>query len=408
MTFKLSKCLIVLCFLTCKPVFADPEFRIGGFGTLGVMHSDNHLADFTTDFKPKGVGYTRKYDFGGDSLFGIQGDVIFDDKVSASLQLIHRIFDGETDFKTDVELANVKFKITPNLTMHLGRLGFPAFIASDYRLVNYANVWARAPSEVYKQEPLTHLDGISVRYQTELGGGIFNTQVVYFGHSGKSPQGNTSKGHGSALWNASYEQGPWTARALLSSFAVSNPNAFNRFRTVLANVPGGAQAIDRLFGNKTRGKYYSIGTVYDPGDYFFQGEYSYLDTDKGFVNTTNSWYALAGFRKGKWSPYMMISELKSKGPFEDSFASAMANGSFGPSLTAFGNVISRVIALRNQSQITMAVGVRYDIIKNIALKVQYDHIHLKDGSNGMYSYPVTQATSAGDANITSINLDFIF
>jgi predicted porin len=129
--------------------------------------------------------------------------------------------------------------------------------------------------------------------------------------------------------------------------------------------------------------------------------------DKGFVNTTNSWYALAAIREGKWSPYLMISKLQSEGPFEDPQSSAIANGSFGPALAPFGNVISRVIALRNQSQTTTSIGVRYDLMKNVALKVQYDHVQ-PNNSYGMYAYPSSQLRPAGTANIASVNLDFIF
>ena len=46
---------------------AETEFRVGGFGTQGVVHSDNHVVDFTADLAPNGVGYTRNIDYTTDS-----------------------------------------------------------------------------------------------------------------------------------------------------------------------------------------------------------------------------------------------------------------------------------------------------------------------------------------------------
>ncbi|MES2356674.1 MAG: hypothetical protein V4568_20210 [Pseudomonadota bacterium] len=86
----------------------------------------------------------------------------------------------------------------------------------------------------------------------------------------------------------------------------------------------------------------------------------------------------------------------------------MANGTFGPSLISFGRIVSQVIALRNQSQTTTAIGVRYDAMKNVALKAQYEYIRPKDASYGLYKYPQSQTAPAGSANLVSLNLDFVF
>jgi len=399
---------LILSYLICGSAYAETEFRVGGFGTLGIIHSSNHLVDFTTDAKPDGAGHTRNIDAETDTLAAIQVDAIFNDQLSATIQVLSHENNGSGNFDPVIEWANLKWKITPNLSIHLGRMGLPAFMVSDYRLVNYANVWARPPNEVYIQAPISHLDGISARYQHPLGDGIFNTEGSYYSISSKSFQNTTVSGGGSMLWNGSYEEGALTARLFYARFNLSNPDGSTPFLNVLANVPGSGELADHFFAINEKGKYYSLGLLYDPGKYFIQGEYAYRNMDKGFITTTYSWYGLVGIRRGKWSPYFMYSDLRSIGPFSDPVASAMANGALGPSLISFGYAISQVIAQRNQSQSTAAIGVRYDLMKNIALKAQYDHIQLKDGSYGLYTYPRSQTTPAGNANVISLNLDFVF
>ncbi|MES2356675.1 MAG: hypothetical protein V4568_20215 [Pseudomonadota bacterium] len=285
---------ILLCSLICESAHAETEFRVGGYGTLGIIHSSNHLVDFTTDTKPDGAGYTRRIDTETDTLGAVQLDAIFNDQLSATIQILSQESNGSGSFTPVVEWANLKWKATPNLSIHVGRMGLPTFLASDYRLVNYASIWARAPNEVYAQAPISHVDGISVRYQHQLGNGIFNTQGMYFSVSSKSPQNTAVSGHGSTLLNASYEQEALTARLLYAKFFLNNADGSTPFLNVLAQVPGSADLADRFFSIKETGKYYSFGLAYDPGKYLLQGEYTYRNMDKGFITTNHSWYGLAG------------------------------------------------------------------------------------------------------------------
>ena len=66
--------------------FDQSVFSFNGFGTLGLTHSSEPLADFTsTFFKPNGAGYTRKWSSDVDSRIGGQVTANFNKQLSAVL-----------------------------------------------------------------------------------------------------------------------------------------------------------------------------------------------------------------------------------------------------------------------------------------------------------------------------------
>src|SRR5688500_4884477 len=53
-------------------------FSLNGFGTLGVVHSDLELADFSSSaFQPDGAGYNTDWSPEVDSLFGLQAAMTY-------------------------------------------------------------------------------------------------------------------------------------------------------------------------------------------------------------------------------------------------------------------------------------------------------------------------------------------
>jgi hypothetical protein len=84
-------------------------FSFAGFGTLGIVHSSEEQADFTTSiFKPNGAGYTRAWSTDPDSRIGAQ--VTFDPtaQLSAVLQVISEQ-NYDNTYKPYIEWANMKY-----------------------------------------------------------------------------------------------------------------------------------------------------------------------------------------------------------------------------------------------------------------------------------------------------------
>ncbi len=50
-----------------------PSLSVNGYGTLGVVHSNDDNADYVADlFRPNGPGHTRKWSADVDSRIGLQ------------------------------------------------------------------------------------------------------------------------------------------------------------------------------------------------------------------------------------------------------------------------------------------------------------------------------------------------
>ena len=122
-----------------------PSWTFGGFGTVGVSHSSTREADYTSSsFKSYGAGHTRSWSFDVDSRLGAQLSVNMDKQWSAVVQVISEQ-NLENNYRPSVEWAYVKYQATPDLSLRVGRIALPLFLAADYRKAAYAYPWARTP-----------------------------------------------------------------------------------------------------------------------------------------------------------------------------------------------------------------------------------------------------------------------
>ena len=132
--------------LPAQPV-GSPEsiFSFSGFGTVGLAHSSEKRADFiANDLQLRGAGRNGKWSAEVDSRIGVQLDAKFNSQLSAVLQVTsEQRYDGS--YKPELEWANIKYQITPDLSVRAGRIVLPTFLLSDSRKVGYASPWVRPP-----------------------------------------------------------------------------------------------------------------------------------------------------------------------------------------------------------------------------------------------------------------------
>lgn len=94
------------------PSFArgiEDYFKFSGFGTLGVVGSDNDRVDFVNNAaQPNGAGHTRDWSASVDSRIGVQLTYLPSDKFSAVLQVTaEQEYDNTWD--PDVEWAFLQY-----------------------------------------------------------------------------------------------------------------------------------------------------------------------------------------------------------------------------------------------------------------------------------------------------------
>lgn len=337
-------------------------FTFSGFGTLGVTHSSLDTADYTTGyFQNKGAGFSSRYNLSDDTKVGAQVNVQFTSKLSAVIQVISQ--EGyNNSYAPSLEWANIKYAFTPDFSVRVGRIALPSFLSGDYRNVGYANPWAHVPIETYSLLPVTNSDGADASYKLHFGK-LDNTIQVLYGRTTAHVPNPTGpvKLTGSNIFGVfdTVERGALTARI-----------GYEQAHIALGPLP------------EMPLTFYSVGVDYDPGNWFVQGEWSHAKVP-GLTPGYQSWYVIGGYCIKKFTPYVMYSSKHSLGG-------------------------STVTSSSDQGQRDYSVGVRWDVYKNMALKLQYDRVVLSDNSAGLFINQQANFAFGSSANVVSAVLDFVF
>jgi hypothetical protein len=382
-------------------------FSFNGFGTLGVAHSSEDRADFTASiFKPDGTGHSHAWSFDVDSLIAGQVSVSFTPKLSAVVQaIVEQNYDGS--YTPHVEWANIKYQFTPDFSVRVGRTVLPTLLFSDTRKVAYTYPWVRLPLEVYHNAPITASDGVDATYQIHVGG-FTDVLQAHFGESDtKLPAGNgtvkarqswglvsTGEYHGATL-HIGYESTHMTINSLNTLF-----DAFRQFGTE------GIAIADKYDIDNKHVYVITLGARYDPGKWFVLGEWSHVVTHS-VLGTLNGWYVSGGYRFGKFTPYVAYAQATADNLSDPGLTvSALPPFLAGPA--AGLNAALNSLLSTKPVQDTISIGARWDFMKNVALKLQFDHTDIGAGSTGTLINIQPGFQPGGAFNVFSASIDFVF
>jgi predicted porin len=423
-------------FLLCNAAHPQSEtppasiFSFDGFATLGVAHSSEDKADFlANDLQRYGAGRSRAWSPDVDSRIGGQLSARFTPQLSGVLQVVsEQRYDGS--YRPQVEWGNLKYAFTPDLSVRVGRIVTSVFMESDSRKVGYAQPWVRPPVEVYSLVPLTNNDGADLSYRLRLGEASHNLQIAYGSSSADTPDGGEVKAKDAWLIGDTMEYGSTTLHAAYSRAKFSATDfspLFDGYRqfangaaaqaALLQGIPlplaqmqaaalmqAAAQAntlIDKYDPDNTTISVLSLGAMYDPGDWFAMAEWGQTNSHSVF-GKRQAWYATGGYRWGKFTPYLSYAEAKLKSPQSDPGITAIPGGAGILDETLNEQLAGAPI------QKTISIGLRWDFMRNAALKLQYDHSRLGDGSPGTLDHQTSSFVPGGSFSVFSATVDFVF
>ncbi|MEA5097676.1 MAG: hypothetical protein VB032_03985 [Burkholderiaceae bacterium] len=381
---------LVLCALSlCGTAFAEEQaptplgdaeaamFSISGFGTAGLAHSSEHKADFmATDLQRHGVGYSRKWSTEVDSRAGVQLTGRFTPELTGVLQVTsEQRSDGSYDPK--VEWANLKYQVTPDLSIRAGRIVLPTFILSDSRKVGYASPWVRPPVEVYGLVPLTRSDGVDISYRKRLGEVTNTVQLSYGESSAQVPSEgkvNSVGGEvtGKNAWGIidTLEYGNATLRlSYIKADLTITPykTLFDAYRQFGALGLSQANAIAEKYDPDNKPFYtLAVGASYDPGRWFVMGEWGVISTDSVY-GKRSAWYVTSGYRFGKFTPYVSYAQARLNSNASDPGLSlAYVPPAYRTTAAYLNGELNEQLGAA-PVQKTISLGMRWDFAKNVAL-----------------------------------------
>jgi hypothetical protein len=336
----------------------DQYVTVSGFGTLGVVHSDYDLADFAaTVAQPRGAGYSRSWSPTPDSDLGAQANVSFTDALSGVVQVVSR--ENEDDnFKPEVEWANLKYDITPDLAVRIGRVLLPTYQRSEIQNVGYALPWVRIPVEITYTNTAIHNDGIDVLFRVKTAAVTQNLE---------------------AQWGAAIEDLPGLAFNSDRAHVVMFGDTLQYGDASLHLV---YERCDTQGFPSTRLQLEDVGVTYDPGTWFVTEDANH--TQDPYFGEFFAWYLSGGVHVGRFAPYATYSSLR-----------AGAAGS------------SELKELGDEHSVS--IGVRWDFARNFDLKLQLDRVTLDSVDDTASFANIQPSARIGDkANVLSLALDFVF
>lgn len=378
---------------------SESVFSVSGFGTLGVVGTNQDGAEYVVPGQVRGAD--KSWSGEVDSKLGLQLGAKFNRQFSATLQVLSKQ-DGKGKFTPQVEWAFAKWQATPGLALRAGRMGGPFFAVSDFRDVGYANTWLRPPIDVYGQVPVSHFDGADLSWQTSVAGKALGLQV--FGGRSSSHVEHTKVEIDALVGvNASIEllDGLSLRLGHATGKLTVNSGALNDLVGVLRRTPF-AGVGDQLDPNDKRASFSGVGLTYDQGNWIVLAEYTMRKT-KTFIPDTTGWYTTVGYRVGKFTPYATLSRLKTDDSNVDNTipASVVLPGMQAP-LRVY---VDGATAAQSTPQKTIAVGVRWDAMRNLAVKAQFDRI--KTTGAGQF-YDADASFWNKRVHVYSLAVDFVF
>jgi hypothetical protein len=390
-----------------EPSSGSSVFSFSGFGTVGETHSSETNADFNASiFQPNGAGHTRSWSPTVDSLIGGQVSARITPELSAVVQVIaQQNYDGT--YRPHVEWANMKYQITPDLSVRIGRVELPTFLFSDTRKVGYTLPWVRPPIEVYSLIPISTSDGADSSYRLILGDFINTTEGSYVQSNVQQPNNrglamarnsinfsNTTE-YKSLTFRVSYQHTLLTIAALdgfLDTFRMFGPQ--------------GIAIADKYNSDGKPVVTEVIGASYQPGHWFVISEWGHARFNS-FLGDTTAWYASSGFRVWQLTPYVSYSRVSAASNSDP----GLALTGLPPALAGFAaglNAALNSILQQIPDQSTVSLGTRWDFAKNFDLKAQFDHTRIGAGSDGTLINLQPGDRPGGTVNLFSATVDFVF
>jgi len=400
MILRVLAAMLLLGGLTSASLAAEPgDVRFSGFGTIGGVVLDTGSVDFlpTVGLQKPGGGWM---DFGPDSVIGLQMNADLGYQSDVTLQ-VRSSEDWKGHYDPQVGWAFLRHVWSPELSMRIGRLRVPFFMLSDSIQVNFAHPWVRLPSEVYAINPFNDLDGVDLRYRWDLGGAELELRP-YFGSGGVDFFAGSGRLRGARGLNLALYVGQFSFHAGHGQSHLEirwEDPAFLQLRSALEGS-GFSGVAKELSGNRGYARFDSLGFQWDDGTWLVSGEVVRLRADR-YVNSNHAWFLSMGRHVGAFTPYVRVARQVPDEPATDA---ALPDPALQQGLEAF--LASRRLAQRSQ-----ALGVRWDVAANVALKSEYARVTINDQAWGnFFPRDASDPFALGGKHIQmfSLSVDWVF
>ncbi|EEY70838.1 porin [Grimontia hollisae] len=392
------------------------HIKISGFGNLSAIHSGTENLGFTYDLTKEGV--FDEWSWKKGSAIGLQLNAGLSEEFDLVVQgvLQDRL---DNDLNNSITWAFLRYKLSPRVSIRLGRIATPIYMLSEYRNVGFAYLWTKPITDFYANIPVTSLNGGDIAYTTPFWEGVI--EVKLFGGQSEISINTIDSFNNVKLspligTKLSYDSNDWVLSASASTAKVDNGDPADLLisgasadSSIFLAWPSLERALEDFEFENTRFYYYSMGAAYESNNWYLQSELSYTDADWPFFPDLMSGYASIGKTVNALTFYSFTSKAKSVGTF---YALQAPDPHFllNPQINGVYQLIQQNLDARVIDQETFGIGMRYYIGPQISLKGQIERTWLNDNRFGAWSIN-KQGLSAPVPNhidSVSVSLSFVF
>ena len=265
----------------------------------------------------------------------------------------------------------------------------------------------RPPVDVYGLIPVTNSDGADASYRLQWGRFV-HTLSGSIGATHPNLPNRQGKADANRLWTVAdtIEYGPATFRAsyLESRVTVAFLNQF--FDAFEQFGPQGQALHDRYDQESKRFRFVGLAAMYDVGQWFAMGEWGRANFHSVFGEHT-AWYVTGGYRWKKLTPYATYAQSRADNLSDP----GLTVSALPPFLAGPATQLNAALNASLQSKVvqdSVSGGLRWDFMKNVDLKVQYDRMRISAGSTGALVNTQPGFRLGTTVNLVSVGVDFVF
>jgi len=397
----MKRTLLMAAILGATPLASQAvDYSVKGYASFvagmttdkNEFHSNNKYGD--------GV-YDQSFDFSPESRVGLQFTAQITDKLSATAQVISR---GALDWKPELPWAYLAYEVNDNLQIKAGRLKAPFYMYSDYQDIGYALPWISPPRSAYVV-PADYMEGVN--FLGSFSTGAIDHTIEVFGGIMDDTRDSETKNEINVdadivgiSWTPSYD---WLSIRFsyteASNMELHTP-AYDAMVPGLiaaeAAYPGtvAANVLRRASLDDAKLIFSGIGIKADFEKLFIIAEFNQMDWPVSILSHQKRFYATAGYRvNDKFTPYVTF--MKNDDNPGHHIDLDTSNGA-PQSVIAPLNGLSSAFSSASDTT-AWAIGGRYDLMPNVALKAEYQ------------SQSSTLTNNSGDvADTLRVSVDVLF
>lgn len=351
--YRQLKLLLVFLILLCHVNIGHAEAQLSGYASIvaGKVSNGN---EFLADFPKTGV-YDNDWSFSPDTSIGVQLSTDINDKLEFVIQAVSN---GASDYDVELDWAYISYQLSTDLSFQAGRKRLPLYYYSDFFDVGYAYYWIRPPADNYTWQ-ISNYNGLSLLYQPQLGDwdSLFN---FYYGREDSEENELLSM-----LINSSVNE-TWKN---MFGIVAELSQEWVELRFTYMNSQLDRTVNDLVVAEDVKQSFSGVSINLYIENISVLSEFNQYERSASDIHVDTSMLSVA-YNIGEFTPHLTRSMLEQ----DDNIAGG------------------------DEYHETRSLGLRWDLNKKTALKIQYDKVK-DEGVN----IPVL-----GDSESISFGIDFVF